>query len=53
MCTNGRARCDANVPGTTTLAYHDKDHLTSAGALYLWPYICAFFQEHGLLGFEE
>ena len=49
FCNADLTRCDANVPGTTTLAFHDKQHLTSAGALYLWPYLCSFFHDHGLV----
>lgn len=41
--------CDANVPGTDTLAFYDNMHLTTAGALYLWPYLCSFFSESGLV----
>ena len=42
--------CGANVPGTSTLAFFDEQHLTTAGALYLWPYLCSFFVDAGLLG---
>ena len=30
--------------------YFDKQHLTSAGAFYLWPYLCTFFRSNGLFG---
>ena len=49
MCDAGSGTCGAFVPGTSTLAYSDKDHLTIAGALYLWPFICAFLTDNGLL----
>jgi len=35
------------VPGTSTNAYYDEDHLNTDGALYLAPYICAAFDEWG------
>ena len=38
------------VPGTTTVAYIDNNHLNSAGLAYLWPFLCSFFTQHGLLG---
>ena len=41
--------CMATVPGTSTFAYFDRDHLTVAGGLYLWPYLCAAFQNAGFL----
>jgi len=54
MCTpidgGPRQRCDATVPGTDTISYHDTGHLSSAGSLYLWPFLCDFFASHGLLG---
>ena len=37
-----------NVPGTTTNAYYDSQHLLIAGAKYLSPYICTAFSEWGL-----
>ena len=42
--------CNAQIPGTDVLAYYDDQHLTSAGALYLVPFLCAFFTDAGLLG---
>jgi len=43
-------QCDATVPGTQTLAFHDKEHMSMGGSLYLWPFICDFFTSNGLLG---
>ena len=47
----------AFVPGSLELLdslglalYFDKQHLTSAGAFYLWPYLCTFFRSNGLFG---
>merc|ERR1719499_3043670 len=37
----GPTQCDAMVPGTSTLAYMDTNHLTRGGAHYLRPYLCA------------
>eukprot|EP00966_Prymnesium_polylepis_P287048 6630349-Prymnesium_polylepis.1 len=42
-------RCGAYVPGTSTLAIFDRHHLTIAGALYLWPYLCSMFESNGLI----
>ena len=50
MCDSTSQTCGAFIPGTQTLAYFDKQHLTSAGAFYLWPFICSFFRSNGLLG---
>eukprot|EP00966_Prymnesium_polylepis_P197515 4577038-Prymnesium_polylepis.1 len=47
---SGAKRCGAFVPGTSTLAFHDTGHLSSAGSLYLWPFLCDFFSSNGLLG---
>lgn len=47
LCTADK--CGVYIPGTTTVAYADTDHLTNAGAMYLWPFIAAFFVEHGLM----
>ena len=35
------------VPGTTTNGYMDEHHLTTEGGLYLWPYLCAAFDDWG------
>ena len=37
-------QCQAQVPGTTTFAYVDVHHLTTAGSMYLWPYLCSWFE---------
>ena len=34
--------CGAVVPGTSTFAYFDNGHLTAAGSMYLWPYLCPY-----------
>ena len=39
-----------NVPGTGTLIYRDSDHLQHWAGFYLWPFVCNFFQLHGLPG---
>lgn len=41
--------CGAMVPGTQTLAIGDQDHLTVEGSYYLWPFLCSFLHEKGLL----
>jgi hypothetical protein len=49
MCgDNGRA-CDAFIPGTGTFAYSDDNHLTPEGSIYLWPFLCAAFEENNLI----
>lgn len=41
--------CMAQVPGTTTYAFFDDSHLTEAGGLYLWPYICSALESAGFI----
>lgn len=41
--------CGAFIPGTTTLAFYDNQHLTEAASLYLYPFICHYLGTHGLL----
>ena len=36
------------IPGTNVNGYIDEHHLNPQGAKYLWPYMCAAFQEWGL-----
>jgi len=48
LCADGM--CDAFIPGTSTFAYSDDNHVSTEGAIYLWPFLCAFFEESGLLG---
>ena len=43
--------CGAYVSGTTTLVTSDRDHITWEAALFLWPYLCAFIADAGLLGY--
>jgi hypothetical protein len=47
MCQNNR--CGAFIPNSDTLLYGDSDHMTTEASLYLWPFLCAFFQDNGLL----
>jgi hypothetical protein len=32
--------CSWNIPGTAINGFHNINHLTTVGALYMWPYIC-------------
>jgi len=32
--------CGRNVPGTAVEAYYDDHHLSLAGSIFLWPYLC-------------
>ena len=41
--------CSVLVPGTATLGIYDANHLTTTASLYMWPYLCAFFRDAGLL----
>ena len=47
FCHNNR--CLPWIPGTETLAYWDRYHLTPAASFYLWPFFCEQFKEVGLL----
>ena len=49
FCDPHNGYCGAFVPGTTTVAYADEDHLGNAGSTYVWPFLCAFMQDHGLV----
>ena len=43
------AICYGVVPGTTTVAYYDDDHVNTAGSIYLAPFINCFFRSAGLI----
>ena len=47
--------CDTNtcgpaVPGTTTVAWVDMQHLSTTGSLYLGPFLHCWLSENGVLG---
>ena len=42
-------QCVPQVPGTTTFAFFDNSHLTAAGGLYLWPFLCSAFESAGFM----
>ena len=44
-----KAYCSALVPGTLTVAYQDRQHLSTAGALYLAPFLNCWLAEKGLV----
>jgi hypothetical protein len=46
---NLQKTCSGTVPGTAIEAYTDHVHLTTAGAIYMWPHICDRMEEAGLL----
>jgi len=50
LCDDQTGKCGAYVPGTSTLVAKDRDHMLPETSLYLWPYICAFISDSGLLG---
>jgi len=45
--------CGAMIPGTSTLAIGDQEHLTIEGSVYLWPFLCSFLSKHGLLPYHS
>ena len=47
FCTTNH--CQGQVPGTTTWAYFDNNHLTRAGGEYLGPYFCSALSAAGFL----
>ena len=47
LCT--ASSCGVNVPGTSTAAYLDQNHLSTAGSLYLAPFMNCFLSDQGLL----
>ena len=47
LCT--ATSCGAVVPGTSTLAYLDANHLSTAGSLYLAPFMNCYLSDQGLL----
>ena len=49
LCGQRAAVCDAQVPGTNELAYADTHHLSTAGALYLAPFLSCFMGSHGMI----
>jgi len=49
LCTE--STCGALVPGSNrTFIYSDRHHMTTAGSLYLGPFINCWLWDHGLLG---
>mmetsp|Transcript_70399 Transcript_70399/g.139664 ORF Transcript_70399/g.139664 Transcript_70399/m.139664 type:complete len:955 (+) Transcript_70399:70-2934(+) len=45
----GKDTCGTLVPGTRTLATSKGEHLTVEASFYMWPFLCSFFQDRGLL----
>ena len=46
----GARSCGSLVPGTAFRSRWDNTHLNRAGSMYLWPYLCAAFEDRGLFG---
>jgi len=44
----GHGKCGALIPGTNKLAYFGRDHWSTAGSLYVWPFLCSFLSKNGL-----
>ena len=49
FCDGVAGHCGPYVPGTSALAIYDRHHLSDTGSLYLWPHLCAFLWDAGLL----
>ena len=47
FCSNGL--CDSFIPGTDVLALVDYGHLTTAGSLYLAPFVSCALEGLGLV----
>jgi len=47
FCVGGT--CHVVIPGTSTVGYYDDDHVNTAGALYLAPFMNCFFYSVGLI----
>jgi len=45
----GHDQCGGLVPGTALFSYSDKDHLSYAGGIMFWPFICSRLEEWGLI----
>jgi len=41
-------QCLPQVPGTGVLAFNDGLHMSYAGSLYFWPFVCAALKQKGL-----
>jgi hypothetical protein len=47
LCTS--TTCSATIPGTSTISYHDQNHLSTAGSLYLGPHLNCFMHDNNLI----
>ena len=41
LCEAPPRACTVALPGTAVAGYEDEAHLSYAGAIYLWPHLCA------------
>ena len=41
--------CGAVVPGTNTVSYYDQNHLSTAGSLFLAPFLNCYLRQMGLV----
>lgn len=46
---DGEGQCGGLVPGTVLPSYSDKDHLTYAGGIMFWPFLCSRLEEWGVV----
>ena len=49
LCDPMSNTCGPYIPGTTTLAWFDARHLSTAGSLYLGSFVHCWLGEQGLL----
>ena len=41
--------CGVLVPGTLTLGFYDRAHITNSAGRYLWPFLCGFLRCAGVM----
>ena len=49
LCDAATDTCGPAVPGTRTVAWLDRGHISTAGAVYLAPFFNCWLAERGLL----
>lgn len=49
LCDPSTDACGPYVPGTSTVGWYDEGHLSTAGSLYLAPFVNCYLEGRGLL----
>jgi len=49
LCNDDSKHCTLYLPGTHVVAYKDTLHVNYEGSISLWPFICDYMDEQGLL----